>query len=934
MSKVLFSLAALAGAIALPVSAAEVPESMRGTFRSASSAVKFDVSIPLRDMPIKPAEDYSFFGSLMIDPDPQGKFRYGPQDVDTSVQRSVAGGPTLPPAPIVNFNVGTGTANPPDPVGDVGPNHYVRMSNASFQIFSKTGTSVFGPANINTLFTGFGGACQTENAGDPIVLYDQLADRWLLTQFSDSAGPGFFNCVALSMTSDPTGQYYRWAFSAASFPDYPKYGVWPNAYLISTREVGQNLIGAYAIDRTQMLAGVANPTLVQFTVPVNPFSGDGLLPADVDGSTPPPLGTPAYYVGSMDNGGAYGATQDALSLWEFNINFAAPASSTFQVVNTIPISPYDTIFPCVGRACIPQPAPLGPVDILSYRQRPMHRAAYRNYGSYQSIVTNQSVEAAPGIAGMRWWELRNPGANAVLYQDSTYAPGVSDGINRWMGSIAQDRSGNMGLGFSAGNAALFPSIHYTGRLESDPLNVMAQGEGIFVTGGGGHSASERRWGDYTSMNIDPVDDCTFWYINEYFATTGTAWTLRAGSFKFPTCGDPNLGVAAVPLRQQICAPANATITVDAHGYNGFTGETTLGVSGFPAGVTTAFAPASINPVPGSSTLTLGNTGAAAAGTYQLTINGTSSAPAMSRSRTVELTIDTAAPAAPTTTSPAVGFLGTSLGPTLTWTASAQTVNYVAEIATDMAFTNIVFTSPTITTTSVQVPAVLTTGTNYFWRVRGDNSCGAGTYSAVASFTTRLAPGLCPVGQEILTGFSDDVESGVNGWTTSPVSGTTWTRSTARPSSGSFAWLAQDVAVVSQQRLISPSMNIPADQGAPTLRFRHDVSMEINTATSCYDGGFVEVSTNDGASWAVLPASSQLGDFYTGPVPSGEPSWCGVRPYTTASFDLGAFAGQALRFRFSAVTDSSVGSLPHGWYVDDIRIETCGINPILFKNGFE
>lgn len=934
-------LAITAGLLATAAFAAEQPDQTRGTFKAAFTAIKFDVSPPLRDIPVKPEPVGSFFGSLMVDPEPAGKFHYGPQDVDQSVQTSLPGFFRGMAPAIANFNAGSGTANPPDPVGDVGPNHYVRMSNVSFQIFNKTGTSVFGPANINTLFTGFGGACETENAGDPIVLYDQLADRWLLTQFSDSAGPGFFNCVALSQTSDPTGSYFRWAFPTATFPDYPKYGVWNNAYLISTREVDAALIGAYAIDRTQMLAGNPAPTVVQFTVPVGPNSGDGLLPADIDGSTPPATGTPAYFIGAMDNGGPYGATQDALSLWEFNINFTTPASSTFQLVKTISISPYDTIFPCSptdGRACVPQPSPLNPVDILSYRQRPLNRAAYRNFGSYQAIVTNQSVEAAPAMAGIRWWEVRNPGANAVLYQDSTYAPGVTDGVHRWMGSIAQDRNGNMGLGYSTSSTTVFPGIRYTGRLESDPLNTMPQGEGTFITGGGGHTAATRRWGDYTSMNVDSTDDCTFWYINEFFATSGTTWTLRAGSFKFPECGNPSFGLAAVPLNQRVCATNDATFTVEGHGYSGFSGTANLTAFDVPAGATSML-PASPLAIPGTATWTIGNLSGVTPGSYTLRIAGDSTSPVLNRERTVNLTIDSAAPAAPTTVSPANGANSISFGPVLTWSATAQTQTYIVEVATDMAFTNIVFTSTPTTATSVQLPATLTAATTYFWRVKGTNTCGDSQNSAVASFTTRFAPGACAVGEEIQSAFSDNMDSGVNGWTTVPAAGNTWTRSTARPSngaggSGSFAWLAVDIATASQQRLISPSITIPSDRNSPTLRFLHDVTMEENTATSCWDGGFVEISTNDGSTWSLLPTGSLLEDSYVGPLPSGEPAWCNTRPYRTASFDLGAYLGQTVRFRFSALTDTSVGRVPHGWYVDDVRVEGCGPQINLFRDSFE
>ena len=174
----------------------------------------------------------------------------------------------------------------------------------------------------------------------------------------------------------------------------------------------------------------------------------------------------------------------------------------------------------------------------------MHRLAYRNFGTHESLVTNQSVEAATNMAGIRWWEVRSPNSSPVLYQDSTYAPGIQDTIHRWMGSIAQDRAGNMALGYSASNGTTtFPSVWYTGRLASDPVNTMPQGEGSIINGTGSQTGSGR-WGDYTSMNIDPVDDCTFWYVNQWVPTTSSVgWQLRIGAFKFNECGgDPNINV--------------------------------------------------------------------------------------------------------------------------------------------------------------------------------------------------------------------------------------------------------------------------------------------------------------------------------------------------------------------------------------------------------
>lgn len=928
----------LASSAAIAAGEANAPPDVRGQFRYASTAVRFDVSPPLRSMAIIPPADLSgsvFFGSLMIDPDPFPKMSYGEQDADRAVQ-GVMGALGGIPAPSTTFDGGSGSANPPDPVGDVGPNHYVRMSNASFQVFTKTGVSVFGPANINTLWQGFGGDCEIENAGDPIVVYDQAADRWLLSQFSNSSGPGFFNCVALSTTSDPAGTYFRWAFPASAFPDYPKYGIWPNAYVITTRELDVNSIGVYAIDRQQMIAGNPTPTIVSFLNPLNEgvaqFVGDGLLPADLDGATPPPAGSPVYLVGSMDDGGPYGSILDALSLWRLTLDFATPTQSTLVLASVIPIADYDTIFPCTGRSCIPQPAPLGAVDILSYRQRPTMRAAYRNYGSYESIVTNQSVEAAAGLGGIRWWEIRNPAGTPILYQDSTYAPGVTDGIHRWMGSIAADSSGNMALGYSASGTSSFPSVRYTGRLEADPLGTMPQGEGVFQQGDGGLTATTRRWGDYTSMNVDSSDDCTFWYVNEYFATSGTVWTLKVGSFRFPDCGTPSYGLAAVPLRQAVCTPADAVITVDAHGYNGFAGSAALLASGNPAGTTATFATNPLATVPGSTTLTIGNTAAAGPGTYPITVTSEAGLPPVQRSRTVDVTLFTAVPDAPALISPA-DLADTGVNPVLSWAASAQGTTYQVEVATDAAFANIVFTGPSSDATSQQLP-LLQFGTQYFWRVRSGNTCGDGAYSAVRSFITRPAPGLCRAGEAVTTLFADAMESGTNGWTTDPASGTTWTQSTARPFSGTRAWLAVDIATASDQRLISPSVALPAAADLLALRFQHDVTIEENGPAACWDGGFVEISTDDGVSWNALPPATVIETAYYGPLPSGQPAYCGNFRYRQSTLELDAFAGQTVRFRFRNQTDTSVGNVPHGWYIDDVQVIGCETSERIFRDGFE
>jgi hypothetical protein len=450
-----------------------------------------------------------------------------------------------------NFNVFGFWVNPPDPVGDVGPNHYVEMVNLVFAVYSKTGTLLLGPADIGTLWAGFAVDDCTEPSGDPIVVYDQLADRWILSQFT-TAGPEYFNCVAISSTPDPTGSYYRYAFSSGlNFPDYPKYGVWRDSYVITTREFGPTVeygIGVYALDKNKMINGEP-ARAVSFFLDGNdpdvlPLIGDGLLPADIDGKDKPKNAATIPLVGTQDDGGGYGATFDALNIWDLDVKWQSTPLASLQLAVQLPVASFDSIFPCApdSRDCLPQPGITNPaqyLDILSYRQRPTWRLAYRSFKDYEALVTNQSVEALPGIAGVRWYEIRRTDDTYSVYQQGTYAP--NDGVHRWMGSIAQDKKGNMALGYSVVNGTtVYPGIRYTGRLAGDPLGQMTLGEGVIINGSGVQTITNSRWGDYSSMNVDPVDDCRLWYVNEYYTAAGQAsnpagWQTRIASFKLPGC---------------------------------------------------------------------------------------------------------------------------------------------------------------------------------------------------------------------------------------------------------------------------------------------------------------------------------------------------------------------------------------------------------------
>ena len=914
----------------LPVAAAPAAQGPEvtpaGVFRGVSTAVKFDVSPRLSSIAPLTPQDSKPFEIPERGTGLEGAF--GPQDADAALQTTY--GPSLIPAPSVSFN-GPGNisgVSPPDPVGDVGPNHYVAMSNLSFQIFDKTGNSLYGPALNNTLWAGFGGDCQTDNSGDPIVLYDQISDRWMLSQFTAS-GPTFFNCVAVSQTPDPTGAYYRWAFSTgANFPDYPKYGFWSDALYISTREfqgsggpfVG---VGAYAVNRAQLIAGNPTPQVISFLVAPGATAyniGDGLLPSDLDGSTLPPAGSPNYYMGSMDNGGPYGAPQDALTLWKFTADFTTPANSTFTLANTLPIAAYDTIPAfCSGRACIPQPGTANKIDHLGYRQRPMWRLAYRNFGTHESLVTNQSVEASATMSGIRWWEIRSPNSSPVVYQEGTYAPGLTDGIFRWMGIDRPDSAGNMALGYSVSNGTTtFPSSWYTGRLASDPLGTMPQGEGSIINGTGSQTGSNR-WGDYTSMNIDPVDDCTFWYVNEYVPTTSSVgWQLRIGAFKFNECGTPDFTIASAPASQEICVGAVASYNVTIGSVSGYTDPVTLSASGNPG--TAGF---STNPVtpPGSSTMTISG---ATVGVYNFNVVGTAAGPNVHQAP-VGLTVQAAAPGAPVLTAPANGALNVPAAPTFTWNAVAGATTYSIQVATDAGFTNVVASATGLTGTSWS-GASLNTNTMYYWRVEATNACGTGTYSSVFNFSTVAAPGDCAAGTVPNILYQYGFESGASGWTSSGT-GDTWALSTANPHTGTSHYHANDPAAVSDQRLASPAVALPTGQNPVVLKFWHLPNLENITAGGCYDGGILEVSTDAGATWTQVPAANLLAGPYTGAVSTsfsnplaGLQAWCGATSYFNTIADVSAYAGQTAQFRMRLGSDTSVSDT--GWDVDDVTVQSC------------
>jgi N-acetylneuraminic acid mutarotase len=489
-----------------------------------------------------------------------------------------------------NFE-GVGNVNgvlPPDAQGDVGPNNYVQMINLSFAIYDKQGNKLLGPLPNTTLWQGMGTPCSTVNGGDAVTMYDESADRWFMSQLAYPGGAqGFHQCIAISATPDPTGAWYRYdfLFSSTTLNDYPKFGIWPDGYYASHNEFlnGATFTGVtvQAYNRDAMLAG-QDASVVSFHVGDSSGKYGGLLPSDAEGSAlgfSPPSGAPEPFVMMDDDAWGFSPT-DRLLMWDFHVDWATPANSTFGV-NGAPnrffeTQPFDSNLCNYARSCIKQPGTSVGLDTLA--DRLMYRAAYRNLGNKQSIALTQSVDVDnTDHAGVRWYQLDNPGSGWSLADQGTYAP---DGDSRWMGSAAMDASGDLAVGFSASSATTFPSIRAAGRLAGDPAGQLAQGESQLIAGGGSQTHSLSRWGDYAALQVDPTDGCTFWFTTEYIPTTTSAdWHTRIGSFKFPSCtagphgtltGAVTDSATGSPIADATVSTSVASTTTDAQGHYALT----------------------------------------------------------------------------------------------------------------------------------------------------------------------------------------------------------------------------------------------------------------------------------------------------------------------------------------------------------------------------
>ena len=455
----------------------------------------------------------------------------------------------LPATIVKNFNGQGNTSGvaPPDTDGDVSPDYYMQMVNLSFQIFDKNGTSLYGPALSSTIWNGFTGPWTGTNDGDPIVIYDQYSGRWLASQFALPYYPGgpFYQLIAVSQTGDPRGAWNRYAYEFTNMPDYPKISVWPDGYYMTVNQFAPNSLmfkgaAVCVLDRAAMISGSPTAQMVFFNLGT---SYGSLLPADADGQLQPVAGSPCYLANLGTN---------SLHIWNVVTDWNTLSNSTITLINTLTPQSFS-----YSGITINQPGTSQTLDPLASRL--MFRLQYRNFGTYEVMLTNHTVNAnGSGQAGVRWYELRRPsGGSWSIYQQGTFAP--ADNNDRWMASVAMNGSGDIALGYSVSGTSTYPSIRVAGQ------SAAASGSGTLdvaetsIIAGSHSQTGVSRWGDYSMMSVDPSNDATFWYTSEY-SNGGWSWVTRIASFNFPTQTEitPVAGFTGTPTT--IMATQSVTFT--------------------------------------------------------------------------------------------------------------------------------------------------------------------------------------------------------------------------------------------------------------------------------------------------------------------------------------------------------------------------------------
>jgi len=514
---------------------------IRGMTRSWQDVDKRPLNLRSHTRRLRPVLNFEYERPIVkksTTPDPVVQYDYSTRGTGVKGRK-----PSIP-NPLSSFNGMSLSANgagwPPDTTGDVGQTYFVQGVNTSIGIFRKSNGSLVSAATFDDFFEGgsiTGTPCDENNNGDPIVLYDQYAERWFILDFAwdPSETDGSYYSIAVSKTSDPAGDWWLYALRADNtlMNDYPKAGVWHDGIYITANMFqftgGFQGVKVWALKKPD----IYNGTLVSQDVYDTSWYAWSILPSNAKGSTPPPASAPNYMYSYDADEWGYSAS-DVLVVWKYDVDWNTPANTTWTGPSTITAAAFG-----LHGSDIPQQGTSYTLDSLYSRL--MYPAVYRNFDTHESVYLTHLADVS-GTAAIRWYEVRISGGGSSVYQQGTYAP---DSQHRWMGSIAADKNGGIALGYSVSSSSMYPAVRYAGRLASDPLGTLGQGEATLIAGGGFQNYFQR-WGDYSTMTIDPLDDETFWYTQEYYSTSGTDWQTRIGSFKIsgsvsppPGCDNPD-----------------------------------------------------------------------------------------------------------------------------------------------------------------------------------------------------------------------------------------------------------------------------------------------------------------------------------------------------------------------------------------------------------
>ncbi len=866
---------------------------------------------------------------------------------------------------IVNVDgLGFSGVNPSDTNGDVGNDYYIQSINNSSSsgviILNKSDGSIASQFVMDTIASGSGTGCGG-GRGDPVVLFDQFADngagqpkgRWVLTEFTSTSF-----CVYISKTSDPLGTtsstWYIYEFTSATggLPDYPKFGVWQDAYYVGANESNRQ----YAFDRTNMLNGAtARGYQVFTTVGLPGFGFQHMMPADADGETLPPSGSPGIFMRHRD--GDYhdsGALPDVLEIWEFSTDFDTPSNSAITGPINIETSEFDTHLGGTGFGDLSVPQPDGATNLFPLKQPLMWRVQHRTIDNKQYLVGNMVTDVdGNDYHGVRWWQLERAAATTnggwTLKDEGTYT--LNDGVHRWMASAAMDGDGNIALGYNTSSSSIYAGMRYAGRLKDDPPGTMPRGENSIIEGSASNSSS--RYGDYTSLNVDPVDECTFWYTAQYNPTSN--WNTRVGSFKFEQCGCLlsldviNVTGAVANVDNNIQVSWNDSTTAEITEYKVYR-STTMGTGYTQIAVVSDTSMG----VGGSGSYTYDDPTVSDGTTYYYIVKASDGGSCLTTdSNEVSATATGLCTLAPTFSgvASATNDANASCSLTVNWpSASSQCPNGAGDIrysvyrSTNSAFTpdpSTLIISGVNSLSYNDTDGLLQSDTDYYYIVRSedlDNNLSDNNTVITSVFPTGPLT-LLPF-DENLDGYADTAAAVANGWShiESIVETGIW-----RIESGDDNTTGTTNAFVSTDVDHTTDKSVITRQFSPTattvLSFHHKFAFE-NT----WDGGVLEISIDNGLNWIdlgpLMTNGNYNGSLQSSPNPiSGRPAWTGtLATYTEVTVPLAAYDSQLVQVRWRSGSDASVGG--GDWKVDDIIISNSGLfgmclaADIVFKNSFE